>query len=528
MNTPRSVTRKAEKMRIIVVDDQEEECYLAETLLKGSGYEVETAANGIEALEKLRAGDFDMIISDVLMPVMDGFRLCRECKEDEKLKDIPFVFYTASYKDEGDEELASKLGADKFVRKPTEPKEFVKIIQGLFRGVEEGKIGPKKRVVEEDKEVLELYSERLIAKLEKKTLDLEAEIAQRKRAEEELRESEQRFRAVFDNAGDGILLVDTETRKLYSGNEMICRMLGYSPEELKDLGVRDIHPEKDLPYVIEQLEKRSREETTLAMDIPVKRRDGTVFYCDINSAPMNVAGKSYLLRIFRDITERKKAQQRLEGAFIDLTETVSRTMEARDPHTSGHQRRVAELARLVGEKLGLSADRLQGLYVGALLHDIGKIWVPESILAKPGKLSDEEWSLVQVHTRRGHEILKDNVLPWPVADMALHHQERLDGSGYPDGLSGDELSLEVRILGVCDVAEAMTSHRPYRPARNREEVLAEIKGGKGTKYDPGVVDAMLEMIDCGALEPGWTKERIRAAMTSGIGIEVVEKRKGPK
>jgi len=183
-------------MRIIVVDDKEEERYLAETPLKGSGYEVETAANGMEALEKLRAGGFDMIVSDVLMPVMDGFRLCRECKGDEKLKDIPFVFHTATYKDERDEELASKVGADRFVRKPTEPEEFIRIIQGLFRDMEEGKIGPKRRVVEEQKEVLKLYSERLIAKLEKKMLELEAEIAQRKRSEERVEHLNSVLRAI--------------------------------------------------------------------------------------------------------------------------------------------------------------------------------------------------------------------------------------------------------------------------------------------------------------------------------------------
>ncbi len=170
-------------MKIIVVDDREEGRYLAETILKGSGYEVETASNGIEALKKLRAEDYDMIVSDVLMPVMDGFRLCRECKLDEKLKDIPFVFHTATYKDEMDEDLSSKLGADRFIRKPIEPEEFIRIIQGLFRDIEEGKIGPKMHVMEEEGEVFKLYNERLIAKLEKKMLDMEAEIAQRKHAE---------------------------------------------------------------------------------------------------------------------------------------------------------------------------------------------------------------------------------------------------------------------------------------------------------------------------------------------------------
>jgi len=201
-----------------------------------------------------------------------------------------------------------------------------------------------------------------------------------------------------------------------------------------------------------------------------------------------------------DITDRKRAEEKLERSFVELAETVSRAMKFRDPYTAGHQRRVAELARLVGEKMGLDKDRLMGLYIGGLLHDIGKCSTPESILSKPGKLIDEEWALVHVHAKQGYEILDGASFPWPVADMALHHHERLDGSGYPDGISGDELSLENRILGVCDVVESMISFRPYRPARSIEEVLEEIKDGKGTKYDPAVVDIMLQIIEGGEFE----------------------------
>jgi len=194
---------------------------------------------------------------------------------------------------------------------------------------------------------------------------------------------------------------------------------------------------------------------------------------------------------------RKQAEEQLENSFVNLAETMSRAMEFRDPYTSGHQRRVAELARLVGQKMGLDKDRLQGLYIGSLLHDIGKISTPESILSKPGKLTEEEWNLVRSHTKQGYEILKDTNLPWPVADMALHHHERLDGSGYPHGISGDKLSLENRILAVCDVVEAMSTHRPYRPARKRQEVVEEINSGRGTRYDSNVVDAMLQIIESG-------------------------------
>ena len=173
-------------MKILVVDDDQGNLCLLEIMLKRSGYQVASAVNGAEALGKLRAAGFDLIIADILMPVMDGFQLCREVKGDDELKDIPFVFYTATYTDEKDEELALKVGADKFIVKPLEPHRFISIIQDVITDVEEGKIGRKKPVLEEEKEVLKLYNERLVKKLEKKMLDLKREISERKRAEEEL------------------------------------------------------------------------------------------------------------------------------------------------------------------------------------------------------------------------------------------------------------------------------------------------------------------------------------------------------
>ena len=176
-------------MRILIVDDNKESLYILEALLKGGGYEVVSAGNGAEALEKLSTKSVDMIISDVLMPVMDGFKFCKEVKEKDELKNIPFIFYTATYKDERDEKLASKLGADKYILKPAEPEELIKIIQGMLRDVEEGKFEPMKPALEEKEEVMKLYNERLINKLEKKMLELEREVAERKRAEDQIKAS---------------------------------------------------------------------------------------------------------------------------------------------------------------------------------------------------------------------------------------------------------------------------------------------------------------------------------------------------
>lgn len=203
----------------------------------------------------------------------------------------------------------------------------------------------------------------------------------------------------------------------------------------------------------------------------------------------------------RDVTEKGKIETRLRQSFVELAETISRVIGVHDPYTQQHEQRVAKLAREVGKRLDLDEDRLFSLYLGGVLHDVGKIAVPETILTKPGELTEIEWDMIKSHPEVGYDqILKDTDFPGPVAKMTLHHHERLDGSGYPDGLKGDQLSLEVRILGAVDVVAAMSACRPYRQARKKEEVLEEISKGKGTKFDPEVVDILLDMIEEGMVQ----------------------------
>ncbi|WP_292590226.1 MULTISPECIES: HD domain-containing phosphohydrolase [unclassified Mesotoga] len=189
-------------------------------------------------------------------------------------------------------------------------------------------------------------------------------------------------------------------------------------------------------------------------------------------------------------------------------ETVSKTMEAsvnvlasvvdlRDPYTSGHQRRVAELSVAIGKKLGFEENRLTGLRLSAMIHDVGKIQVPAEILNTPRKLTNLEFDLIKLHPTAGCELFKDIEFPWPVADAILQHHERLDGSGYPEGISGDQIILEARIIAVADVVEAMASHRPYRSSLGLQAALDEIRSGKGKLYDARVVDACLELFDEG-------------------------------
>lgn len=647
---------------------------------------------------------------------------------------------------------------------------------------------------------------RIETRLGTNILGIGVDITERKLAEDRLQESQERLNAIVEGALDGIALADVETRRLSSVNPAMCRMLGYSAEELEQLRIEDIHPQQDLPYVLEQFAKQASGKIQIAPDMPVKRKDGSVFYTDINSASVNFNSQNYILGIFRDITERKRSEAQLresesayrtlaqnlpglvyrvfiredgrmeffndmttqitgytadeltdgticsieplildedrpgvvsevtravaesrsftleyrlkhkdgnirwmaehgmpvygtdgaplylDGVIFDTSErkqheilmrrtnralslltqcntllvhakseqeilldicklavetggylmawvgfaehdgkrtvrpvaqsgyeegylnnvniswadtkwgrgptgtairttqtvinqdvlanpdlapwreaalkrgyrssialplihdkqvlgaltiyavepdafseeevtlleelandlaygvvtlrtrkeheqhaiilresleqsiqTIADTVEARDPYTAGHQRRVAELATAIAREMGLPADQVNGIHLAAIIHDLGKIHIPAEILAKPGKLSPIEFELIKTHPQEGYNILKGVKFPWPIADIILQHHERQDGSGYPQGLKGEQILLEARIMAVADVVEAISSHRPYRPGLGIDSALEEIERNRDVRYDPKVADACLRL-----------------------------------
>ena len=198
--------------------------------------------------------------------------------------------------------------------------------------------------------------------------------------------------------------------------------------------------------------------------------------------------------------ERNQYAKNLEINYEKMQRILNQTvgalataLEIRDPYTAGHQRRVSQLATAIAEEMGLSKDQVEGIFVAGSIHDIGKIYVPSEILSKPGKLSELEFTLVKTHCQAGYDIVKEIEFPWPVADIILQHHEKINGSGYPHGLTDPEILIEVKILMVADVVEAMASHRPYRPSLGIDAALEEIFRNKGILYDPEVVDACIRL-----------------------------------
>jgi PAS domain S-box-containing protein len=351
----------------------------------------------------------------------------------------------------------------------------------------------------------EKYRRHLEKEVQKRTRELEYTVAQLRQAVDELNTAKDEtarqreyFKSLFNGTPEAVVLLDQEGLVI-DFNPAFFELFGLSIEAARGRHIDDLIVPPRKKEEAKALSETARSKGMATANDTVRlKSDGSLVSVSVIGAPVVLGGTGLgVIASYRDITDQKVAQQRLEDSFIDLVETVARAMESSDPYTAGHQRGVARMAHRVGELLGCDEAWLEGIYVGGLLHDIGKISIPSSILVKPGALRQEEWLVLQSHTVRGYEILTGTSLPWRVDLMARHHHERLDGSGYPDGLKGPEVTLEARVLAVCDVVEAISSHRPYRPARSLSVVETELKSGRGTRYDAGVVDIVLGLMASG-------------------------------
>ncbi|MCX8082939.1 MAG: PAS domain S-box protein [bacterium] len=326
------------------------------------------------------------------------------------------------------------------------------------------------------------------------------DITEGERYKQVLRESEDRYRALTESLLDAVLLTDFDGNILYA-NPYALEMFGVG--DIKDLQTKTF-----FDLILPKFTEKAKVDFNLIysgkggflVEYEVSDVKGTSFWVEAVGSKTYFGDKTSVLLCLRDITERKlaeeslkKMQGRMKKLLEDTVSALSRTIAEKDPYTSEHQRRVSKLACAIAKKMGSSSDFIDGLRIASILHDIGKIYVPGEILSAPRDLTDIEMALVQLHPVKGYYILEDIDFPWPVAKIILQHHERMDGSGYPDGLDDDNILLEARILAVADVVEAMSSHRPYRSSLGIENALQEIESKKGLCYDEKVVDTCKEL-----------------------------------
>ena len=328
------------------------------------------------------------------------------------------------------------------------------------------------------------------------------DVTQRHRWEKDLRESEARYRAMFAENRAIKLLIDPATGEIVDANPAAVDFYGYTYEQLRAMLISDINT-LSVPEVKAEMDTAAGSPTA---NFAFRHRlaSGEVRDVEVNSGPLVVDGRKLLFSIIQDVTERRLAEEQvrrnaeqLRRALEGTVLAVSQVTESRDPYTAGHERRVSELVVAIAEQLGWPEHAVEGLRIAAILHDIGKVSVPVEILSRPGRLGAAEFELIKQHAQEGHDILAGISFEWPVAEMVLQHHERLDGSGYPRGITADQILPEARILAVADVVEAMSSHRPYRPSLGIAAALEEVRRGAGTLFDADVVTACEEVCAAG-------------------------------
>ncbi|MFH1485668.1 MAG: PAS domain S-box protein [Chloroflexota bacterium] len=333
--------------------------------------------------------------------------------------------------------------------------------------------------------------------------------AQHERALQALQRSEEKLRVVFESIAEGITVTDLDGR-IIEANDSALGLHGYGDrKELIGRSSLDLIAEKDHSRAAENMKRTFEEGRSGTVEYALVTRDGREFDAELSAALLREMSGNPMgfVAITRDITERKKSETelvetlaKLRLAVLGTVHAVASVIEIRDPYTAGHQQRVTQLACNIARELGLGDEQIETVHMAGLIHDIGKVSVPSEILSKPARLSEIEYNLIKAHPEVGYQLLKDIDFPWPIADIIRQHHERLDGSGYPLGLSGEDIALEARILAVADVVEAMVSHRPYRPALGLHASMDELLENCGTLYDSRAVDACLKLL----LDKGFT------------------------
>lgn len=320
-----------------------------------------------------------------------------------------------------------------------------------------------------------------------------------------LRVSDEIFRRISDSAQDAIFIIDNQGKISY-WNHASKKIFGHSYQDALGKKLNTfLVPERYQTAFRKGFSKFKMTGKGPAigrmLELEATRKDGTEIPIELSISAIKLKDGWNAAGTVRNISKRKRLEnelkqtsEKLKQSLSGIVEVLASTVELRDPYTAGHQRRVADLACAIATEMALSKDRIEGIKMAGIIHDLGKISIPAEILSKPTSLSETEFSLIKGHSKTGYDLLKGVEFPWPIAQIVLQHHERIDGSGYPQELSGKDILLEARILGVADVVEAMSSHRPYRPALGIDSGLEQISENRGVLYDPEAVDACIKVI----------------------------------
>ncbi|NQT90265.1 MAG: PAS domain S-box protein [Candidatus Omnitrophica bacterium] len=330
---------------------------------------------------------------------------------------------------------------------------------------------------------------------------LQKEIAQREKIDKTLHESQEKYSTLVEKGNDAIIIIQDGVVKF--ANSKMKEFTGIEVDRVIGRSFLEFVCPDSQKLAAERYKRRmAGEEVPNRYEINVITKDGKHIPVEVSASLIEYEGRSASMSIIRDMTKRKQTEEELKRSYKQLERVIENIInamasivEARDPYTAGHQARVAELASALAEEMGLKGERVKGIRMAAFIHDIGKISVPGEILSKPGRLSEYELGLIKAHAQMGYDILKNIEFPWPIAQIVLQHHERINGSGYPQGIFEKKLLLDAEILSIADVVEAMTSHRPYRPALGLDKALEEITQKRGTLYRPDVVDACLRLFN---------------------------------
>jgi putative nucleotidyltransferase with HDIG domain len=472
-----SLSTNADPVSILVVEDDPMVNSFCARLLHMKGYSVKTVFNGREALTMLQTNRFDLVLTDLQMPEMGGMELLREMREQHP--DIDTIMFTAYATVETARE-ALKLGAFDYLTKPFSVDELERTVR---RAVEWRRVRQERQRLSE---VVALYE---ISQAFTSTLDTETAV------NEIVGLLWRRFSPATlslslvhpdDNELELLALRGTASRvavgariplQCTPGKESLCE------DHLRLTGAAVSVP------------------STHAARFVLRSNDRIVGVLDLSRAPdqpgFDQDDRTLLTICASQIAaslDNSRLYRQLKQQNIEMIAALAASIDARDPYTAGHSMQVMRYAVRLGEVIGLDAARIEALRYGGLLHDIGKIGVPDAILLKPASLSSEEMEIMRAHAVIGVEIVRGVKALRPVLPVIRHHHERIDGAGYPDGLSGDQIPLEARIMAIADAYDTMTSERAYRRAMTQDEAIAELRRCRGVQWDADLVDRFVELL----------------------------------